>query len=1059
MFYNYENIQKDKNDNSLNKIKNYKDSTKKETYCDLFQTINSIGDSFMLKPKTINPKNNLPKKINCLDSIISKPEKLENRNFDDFENRKTIRGKSNPPTQALSSEKKNFQNQFNPINLSKNSSDTSKLKPTQPKTNFQNLKSKFSLKDTLLKERVKKDYFEQKLNQSVHSHYMKPKKSQENRKSHNPMTMRNMFKTLENPYSVKLEAKKKETKINSHFKDISPLGSRQNFVSNFLNLESNVAKKSKKPSTSEMKEINQTYFSNAVLKEQKNIMKLRNFSLDIDHFNSKAERVNKALKPKKIKNADYSYFSSSLQSNRIWSKRETQEYEDAQDLQKKVSFLEKFESLSVKKKRGTSLEEKKIKKKFKFDQPLFKKEEIIEAYDQLIKEKEKKNEKSILSNKKQKNKNKSQTKTKKRSVSKTPKRSISKKPEKKAKKEQLKNKILSKKKKEQNCLNIKVKTIPSFDEKGQKKSKNFQKIRPKINTGLKPVPSVSFKEFIELEKCRLKKDFNMENIILPHLTMKTPKIEIIDEVKQMNQIFNFVELSGIKLDNIIKKIETDKKEKPSSIDFESQINTDLLEQLDFLGFNFGLNSMKKGIKKRKIRNIYTPNDSKLNNSQIETLCIPPRKDVVKVKKTRRKKTKNKSLIDTNFFSINLDDTPKNFKPQKDLKIESNLLKNCPQKKGKKKLLKKRKKLTGVKSSIYTHGNDIYQNFFRNPDVREYQNMNKTASTIKTFKDPFMRNNTIHHSEKAIFKKWKKVNKEKFFEKKKTNKTVYYIPKKDLRLSNKKPFNSEKKASTISVKYAKNAVTNISNFNEKSEIQPSMEYYNEEPANPRINTSKKKEFMYRLNNIKARKKFKRHSLVNQKLFSNQTTENWRNTSASKTKPKDTLNITNYFREEEDSENSKKDFKRSSTEKVDQHTRFQPSNQRSKSIFSTKTFFPLSHNKKSGEKDNLKKKVVAKNRSKSQIILKDGVKKLKKASNISALLKPKSSRYSVQSIFKSKKFEPLISKQHTGADEKQLINYSIASKGKNFKTLKSMFKGLKKPKLPNHNLKVKAKLFKK
>ena len=74
MFYNYENIQKDKKDNSLNKIKNYKDSTKKETYCDLFQTINSIGDSFMLKPKTINPKNNLPKKINCLDSIISKPE-------------------------------------------------------------------------------------------------------------------------------------------------------------------------------------------------------------------------------------------------------------------------------------------------------------------------------------------------------------------------------------------------------------------------------------------------------------------------------------------------------------------------------------------------------------------------------------------------------------------------------------------------------------------------------------------------------------------------------------------------------------------------------------------------------------------------------------------------------------------------------------------------------------------------------------------------------------------------------------------------------------------------
>ena len=254
------------------------------------------------------------------------------------------------------------------------------------------------------------------------------------------------------------------------------------------------------------------------------------------------------------------------------------------------SILESIKLRKSKDKETSEEKEKeKKKRKIKFTEPIFKKEDLIEAYESLMKEKNKNDSHNKSGFKKEKNSMKKpikpKTETKRDSVKRISmkKKSISgfdKTAEQIQKR--MSSPILYK--------DFKRGMTQFLGERGMKKNTTIQlkKVSAKIDTGLQNKEKMFEDEAIR-EKRRVKKDYTLDRIVLPEVTLEIDaNLNLFMAAQDMTEILMVSEPA--ELEEVgVEKVDEDNMDYVSDFDAKDHINFHQKNILSQCGFDFGQN--------------------------------------------------------------------------------------------------------------------------------------------------------------------------------------------------------------------------------------------------------------------------------------------------------------------------------------------------------------------------------------------------------------------------------------------------------------------------------------
>ena len=940
--------------------------------------------------------------------------------FEDFENRRTIGAKSNSRNQKPKIRDSGGENGFFSENKKSDDSEFSE-KDANLKLNP---KAKTTARGTQLTEKqihkpmTAGNAFEFNVDQSAKSCRTVIGKPSDQRLSHNLFTERNTF----NPKAGNaFESRQQQSNANI----LAAKSGNKDFVSNFLNLEIDQMKETKKHSIAAKGQVHDTYFVQEMGHRHEDVLKHRTLSLDIDCFKKEDQRRREDLEPEAPGNSKLqsSFFSSASRIIVPRAKRNTQDYDDKLDLKKKVDLLTAFEKSRVqaKKKRkkikkfsqrnvpAKTRKPRSLKRKINFNERLYTKEDIIEAYDQLLKKKDTERSKS-----KRMKRHVSGKKGRRRQ----PKRATEKPPEKTRKHIPPRKARHAKTKLARKSKNIEIKSIHLFASEMTPSGHHFlKKPEKKRHDQLKP-PKQSLKNLHELEECRRKKDFALEKIIVPELGLDSISLKPMSELKNMNQNLAVKHFKDVRFDNLIFKVEPDEKNQISECHLNRHFSAAAIDQIMSLGFNLerAASGLSGGFRLRQ------SNKTKQINffQNLGSLSTRDKERIWKKKKDPREETTNlKSMT----ISINLDEES----PVR--KVTTNKLKqkmlfdleNKPNKNRNRVARRKRKKLGGTKSNTYEmEASKEKLTFMQTSDIHSFHNVQRVWDTAPQEPRTQINLNVLDLSTKTVMKKLKKGK--KMSQNKNLKKTIYLIPKNEFNQTVTKkatgvPARANRSLRKAKAKRISNAIDHV---NDVSRVQPSSEYnIEDEPDGSREKSfvSKKDEFMYRLNKIKPRKIKNRASLIESEQSSfrdmSKKAKNRSRVKAIKRRHPvearrkelsadlrmQSLNLKSFF-QNKNPERKKHTIKvKNEAGKLDSNSLNKPNTDAS---FAKKFDFPpFKVDKKTPAKRGKSKiNIVSTNRSKSQVILKNIKKKLKRRSNRTELFGLNSSKFSIQSIFKNK-----------------------------------------------------------
>lgn len=308
-----------------------------------------------------------------------------------------------------------------------------------------------------------------------------------------------------------------------------------------------------------------------------------------------------------------------------------------------------LETIKLKKQKDEEEEEekKKKKKKIKFTEPIFKKEDLIEAYDNLMKEKDKEKQEGGKPVHKKERHDSNKKKPTKRETSKAKKKPPIERRKSIVKFDKKSEAVFSKRASSPMLYKDFNRGMTQFlDEKGMKKNatSTLKKVAAKVDTGLKHIKS-KFEDEDVNEKRRVKKDYTMDGIILPQIRMDVyQNFELFMAAQDMNEILMVQEPEPMDLGHLVEKAGEDNVDYVSEFDAKDHIGFHQKNILSEYDFDFGMSMFSQT----------TNTCSEVNNDQFTKSSLiyqkiedSPEQSSRFLKKMKRKKNlheKNESIV-------------------------------------------------------------------------------------------------------------------------------------------------------------------------------------------------------------------------------------------------------------------------------------------------------------------------------------------------------------------------------------------------------------------------------